>query len=125
MIRFNLDEIAKQIPTLQAQLVRARRHSPPGRWKPFFRLAYITLQDEETDKWVGWVRWNLFDSKGAYPCRDTGKNESISRTDPPDYFPTEQAAAQFSGLCIVAMRKQYNEWIEQDFSKSPEPPNGH
>ena len=116
MIRFNLDEIAHQMPTLYGQVVRYRRNKPPGRDRPFFKLSYVTLQDEESDRWVGWVKWSLFDSKGAFPCRDTGKNETISRTDPPDYWPTEQAAAQFAGECVKAIREQYNEWIKQDFS---------
>lgn len=120
MIRFDLDEIPRNMPTFHAQLSRKKRHSPPGKWRPFLKLAYVTLQDEETDKWVAWVNWELFDSKGAYPCRDTAKGESISRTDPPDYFPAEAAAGQFAHLCVEAIREQYNEWIQQDFAKELE-----
>jgi hypothetical protein len=116
MIRFNLDEILTNMPTFYGELERKKRFSPPGKWRPFFKLSYVTFQDEETDKWVGWVKWVLFDHHGQYPCRDTGKNESISRTDPPDYWPTEAAAGQFAGACVVALREQYNEWIKQDFA---------
>jgi hypothetical protein len=116
MMRFKLDEVADQMPTLHGQLSRRKRVSPPGKWRPFFKLAYVTFQDEETDKWVGWVRWTLFDSTGQFPCRDAGKNESISRADPPDYWPTQAAASQFAAECVIAIRAQYNEWIQQDFS---------
>ena len=116
MIRFNLDEIPRNMPTFYGQLVRAKRNSPPGKWRPFFKLAYVTRQDDETERWGAWVRWELFEVKGVYPCRETGKNESISRTDPPDYWPTEARAAQFAGLCVEAIRQQYNKWIKQDFT---------
>ena len=115
MIRFDLDEIPREMPTFYAQLSRQKATKPPGRWRPYFKLAYVTLQDEETDKWVGWVKWQLFEGKGAYPCRDANKGETISRTDPPDYWPTEAAAGQFAGQCVTAIREQYNEWIQQDF----------
>ena len=116
MIRFKLDEIAHQMPTLVAQLNRRKRVSPPGKWRPWLKLTYEALQDEDTEQWVSWVKWELFDSKGAFPCRETGKHESISRTDPPDFWPTEKIASLFAGECIVAMREQYNKWIQQDFS---------
>ena len=120
MTHFNLDEIPRNMPTFRGELVRAKRHSPPGKWRPFFKLSYVTLQDEESDKWVGWVKWELFGNKGQYPCRDTGKHESISRTDPPDYWPTEAAAQQFAGECVKAIREQYNRWIQGDFKSDGE-----
>ena len=123
MIRFNLDEIEANMANFYPKLVRYQRMKPPGKDRPYFKLAYVTFQTEENDKWVGWVKWELLGHKGQYPCRDTGKNESISRTDPPDYFPAEVAAAAFAGECIKAIRAQYNEWIKQDFKQYAERTN--
>ena len=84
MIRFKMGEIPELIGGFHGKLAKEKRYKPPGRWRPFINVNTVVLQDEDTDKWVAWLEWELMDGKGAYPCRDTAKHESISRTDPPD-----------------------------------------
>lgn len=115
MIRFKLDELFPQIPAFRGKLERAKRHSPPGKWRPYLALSFTTEQSDDTDQWFAVLNWKLMEGSGTYPCRDSGKNETISRMDPPDYHPTERIAHLLGQQCIARFREQYNEWIKTDF----------
>jgi hypothetical protein len=116
MIRFKLDEMIEQIPAFHGKLTRLKAMSAPGKWRPWLKLDFITLQDEDTDKWLAWIKWELMEGKGAYPVRDAGKNEWISRMDPPERFPAEIAASMLAKQSIEVFREQYNAWIKSDFT---------
>ena len=116
MIRFKMGEMPELIGGFHGKLAKEKRYKPPGRWRPFINVNTVVLQDEDTDKWVAWLEWELMGGKGAYPCRDTGKNESISRTDPPDMWPHEIAAQTFARECRSAFIAQYKKWITSSFS---------
>ncbi len=111
MIRFKLDEIPEQIGGFRNHLEKRRRHSPPGRWLPSFKVSFETQQEEETDQWVAFLTFRIFDGKGRFPCRDAGKNETISMLDPPDRFPAEAVAAAFAQECAQILRDQYKPWM--------------
>jgi hypothetical protein len=117
MIRFKLDEMQEQIPAFLGQLQRLKATSPPGRWRPWLQLSYVTRQDEDDDKWVAWLKWQTMEAEGTFPCRDIGKHEWISRMDPPDRFLTEAAAEQLAERCVEVFREQFKAWIKSDFSK--------
>jgi len=120
MIRFKLDELIEQIPAFHGGIARRKRERPPGKWRPWLQLSYVTRQDEDDDKWVAWLKWQCMEAEGAFPCRDTGKNESVSRMDPPDSHPTERVASLFAQRCMEVFREQFNAWIQSDFS-NPHP----
>lgn len=116
MIQFRLHEIIELVPAFHGTLARAKRTSPPGKWRPWLKLSYTTEQEDETDKWVAWIKWDLMGGTGVYPCRDTGKNEIISRMDPPDRHATERVAELLAKECMARMTAQYNKWIQSDFA---------
>jgi hypothetical protein len=116
MIRFKLDELIEQIPAFHGSLARRKRERPPGKWRPWLQLSYVTRQDEDNDKWVAWLKWELMEGEGSYPCRDAAKSEWISRMDPPDRHPTERVAELFAERCVETFREQYMAWIKSDFS---------
>jgi hypothetical protein len=114
VIRFKLDELPDLIPGFHGKLARAKRMSPPGRWRPSLNLSIAVQQDEDSDQWQAWLNWTLLDGGGVWPCRDAAKHESISPTDPPDRFKTLLMAETFAENCMTQFRAQYNEWIHGD-----------
>lgn len=115
MIRFNLDELPDQILGFSGKLARQKRMKPPGRWRPRLGLSVAIQQDEDSDQWEAYINWTLLEDGGAWPCRDTGKHETISWRDPADRFKSLLEAEAFSELCTTAFRDQYNKWILKDF----------
>jgi hypothetical protein len=103
------------IPAFRGQLQRLKATSPPGRWRPYLGLSFVTRQGEDDDRWVAWLKWQTMEAEGAFPCRDASKHEWISRMDPPDSFLAQSAAEQFAERCMESFREQFKAWIKSDF----------
>ena len=115
MIRFKLNEIIELIPAFHGALARRKRQSPPGRWIEWPKMSVHVTQEEDSDRWIGFIGWELMGGSDRFPCRDAGKNELISRMDPPDSLLTELAANRLANKCTAVFRDQYKEWIQGDF----------